>query len=101
MSCFLPARWHQGGRTSQRQRSIDVSHENASSIREYFDAIVEGRKPVEYRPRSAFWRKRLEGRNYDLIKFRNGYSPKAPQMLVNSDASAAMAPAVAAITQSR
>ena len=51
-------------------------------LRQYFDAIVEGRKRVEYRQRSACWRKRLEGRKYDVIKFRNGYSSKAPEMLV-------------------
>ena len=26
--------------------------------------------------------KRLEGRQYDLIRFRNGYTTKAPEMLV-------------------
>ena len=50
--------------------------------REHFDAIVEGRKRVEYRRRTAFWRGRLEGRKYDFVRFRNGYSPKAPEMLV-------------------
>ena len=25
---------------------------------------------------------RLEGRQYEVIKFRNGYAPKAPEMLV-------------------
>lgn len=50
--------------------------------REFFDAIAEKRKRVEYRQRSAFWRKRLEGRKYDLIKFRNGYATKAPEMTV-------------------
>jgi hypothetical protein len=29
-----------------------------------FDAIVEGRKHVEYRRRTGFWRKLLEGRKY-------------------------------------
>ena len=51
-------------------------------FREYFDAIVEGRKGVEYRARSPFWRRRLEGRKYDAINFRNGYAAKAPEMLV-------------------
>jgi hypothetical protein len=50
--------------------------------REYFDAIVEGHKRSEYRQRSAFWRKRLESRKYDIVKFRNSYSPKVPEMLV-------------------
>lgn len=52
-------------------------------FREHFDAIAEGRKRVEYRQRSAFWRKRLEGRQYDLIRFRNGYSTRVPEMLVD------------------
>jgi ASC-1-like (ASCH) protein len=51
-------------------------------IREHFDAIAEGRKRVEYRQRSAFFRARLEGRKYDLIRFRNGYTADAPEMLV-------------------
>jgi hypothetical protein len=50
--------------------------------REFFDAIAEKRKRVEYRRQSAFWRKRLDGRKYDLIKFRNGYAAKAPEMIV-------------------
>ena len=45
-------------------------------------AIAAKRKHVEYRDQTLYWRKRLEGRNYDVIKFRNGYSMKAPEMLV-------------------
>jgi len=51
-------------------------------IRKYFDDIAEGRKRVEYREQSAHWRARLEGRRYDFLKFRNGYSANAPEMLV-------------------
>jgi ASC-1-like (ASCH) protein len=50
--------------------------------REYFAAIAAGSKRIEYRKQSPHWRKRLEGRRYDLINFRNGYSPTAPEMLV-------------------
>ena len=50
--------------------------------REFFDAIAEKRKRIEYRDRSEHWRNRLEGRKYDLIKFRNGYARNAPEMLV-------------------
>jgi hypothetical protein len=50
--------------------------------REPFAAIAAKRKHVEYRDQKPYWRKRLEGRNYDVIKFRNGYSIKAPEMLV-------------------
>jgi hypothetical protein len=41
-----------------------------------------GRKRVEYRQRTPFWRKRLEGRKYDAIKFRNGYASKAPEAVL-------------------
>jgi hypothetical protein len=47
------------------QRCIDVRHREA-----------------QYRQRTPFWRKRLEGRKYEAIKFRNGYASKAPEMLV-------------------
>ena len=50
--------------------------------REYFEAIAEGRKRVEYRQRTPFWRRRLVGQKYDAVKFRNGYSADAPEMLV-------------------
>jgi hypothetical protein len=50
--------------------------------REFFDAIARKRKRIEYRKRSPHWRKRLEGRNYNAILFRNGYAQDAPEMLV-------------------
>ncbi len=50
--------------------------------REFFAAIADGAKKTEYRTRTPYWRTRLEGRRYDLIKFRNGYATKAPEMLV-------------------
>ena len=50
--------------------------------RQYFDAIAGGTKKTEYRTRTPYWRTRLEGRRYNLIKFRNGYATRAPEMLV-------------------
>jgi hypothetical protein len=43
---------------------------------EYFHAIKEGRKPLEYRLRNDYWAKRLKGRTYDRIVLTLGY-PKA------------------------
>jgi ASC-1-like (ASCH) protein len=50
--------------------------------RKYFDAIVNGTKTIEYRKKTDYWKKRIEGREYDIIKFRNGYAKDAPTMLV-------------------
>jgi hypothetical protein len=50
--------------------------------REFFAAIVAGTKRIEYRQRSLYWRHRLEGREYDVIQFRNGYATLAPVMVV-------------------
>jgi hypothetical protein len=50
--------------------------------REYFAQIAAKTKRVEYRKRTPYWRKRLEGRKYDVIKFRNGYATRAPEMIV-------------------
>jgi len=50
--------------------------------RKYFDAILKGDKVVEYRDITPSWSKRLEGRHYDVIQFRNGYAKIAPTMVV-------------------
>ena len=50
--------------------------------REWFAAIAAGTKKTEYRDHTPYWRRRLEGRHYDLIRFRNGYATNAPVMLV-------------------
>ena len=50
--------------------------------RKYFDAILSGSKTIEYRDITPYWSKRLEGRHYDIIKFRNGYAKIAPEMIV-------------------
>ena len=51
-------------------------------FRKYFDAILNGEKTTEYREVTSYWSKRLEGRHYDVIKFRNGYRKDAPEMVV-------------------
>ena len=50
--------------------------------REYFDQILNKEKVIEYRDITPYWSKRLEGRHYDVIKFRNGYRKDAPEMVV-------------------
>ena len=50
--------------------------------RKYFDQILKGEKTTEYREVTPYWSKRLEGRYYDVIKFRNGYRKDAPEMVV-------------------
>ena len=50
--------------------------------RKYFDAILNGEKTIEYREITPYWSKRLEGRHYDVIKFKNGYRKDAPEMLI-------------------
>lgn len=43
---------------------------------QYFDEIKAGTKPEEYRLVTAYWRKRLEGREYDRIVLTRGYPRK-------------------------
>ena len=50
--------------------------------REYFDQILRQHKVVEFRDITPYWSKRLEGRHYDIIKFRNGYRKNAPEIVV-------------------
>ena len=48
----------------------------------YFNQILKGEKTTEYREVTPYWSKRLEGRHYDVIKFKNGYAKEAPEMIV-------------------
>jgi hypothetical protein len=48
--------------------------------REWFDDIVRGVKNEEYRDLKDYWKTRLEGRKYDIVRFRNGYATDAPEM---------------------
>lgn len=50
--------------------------------RGFFAAIAARSKRIEYRERTPYWQKRLEGRQYDVIQFRNGYATEAPVMQV-------------------
>ena len=55
---------------------------NLNLYRKWFDEIADGTKTIEYRDRTDYWKKRIEHREYDVIKFRNGYAKDAPTMLV-------------------
>ena len=48
--------------------------------RDWFDDIVRGVKHEEYRDLKDYWKTRLEGRKYDIVRFRNGYATDAPEM---------------------
>lgn len=50
--------------------------------REFFSQIAAGKKRVEYRSQTPYWKTRLENRSYDVIQFRNGYATDAPEMQV-------------------
>ncbi|KKL96445.1 hypothetical protein LCGC14_1844380 [marine sediment metagenome] len=50
--------------------------------RKWFDLIASGAKTEEYRECKTYWVKRLRGRVYDEVHFRNGYRPDSPFMRV-------------------
>jgi hypothetical protein len=50
--------------------------------REHFVAILDGTKKIEYREKTAFWDRRLKGKNYTHIRFGNGYAKAVPEMVV-------------------
>ena len=43
---------------------------------EYFDLIVDGLKPYEYRKVTPYWTKRLIGKDYDNLILWKGYPRK-------------------------
>ena len=50
--------------------------------RVFFEQILAGTKTEEFRNRTEYWKKRLEGREYDEIRFRAGYNADSPKMYV-------------------
>ena len=46
--------------------------------KKWFDMIASGVKKEEYRELKPYWIKRLVGREYDVVKFTNGYSKTSP-----------------------
>jgi hypothetical protein len=50
--------------------------------RAFFCAILDGSKKIEYRDKTDYWKKRLKGKKYTHVKFRNGYLKVAPEMTV-------------------
>ena len=50
--------------------------------RKWFDLIASGKKTIEYREYKPYWEKRLVGKNYQEVHFRNGYAKNAPFMRV-------------------
>lgn len=47
--------------------------------KQWFDMIASGVKREEYRELKPYWHKRLS-KQYDIIRFRNGYATDAPTM---------------------
>ena len=50
--------------------------------KKWFDLILSGKKTEEYREIKPYWEKRLMGKTYDHVIFRNGYAANAPQFTI-------------------
>jgi len=48
--------------------------------KQWFDMIASGKKVEEYREIKPHWQKRLDGRYYRDVVFKNGYAKDAPAM---------------------
>ena len=42
-------------------------------VKDIWDRIVSGEKRIEYRERTDYWDKRINGREYQYIRITNGY----------------------------
>ncbi len=61
-------------------KNMKVLHLNLK--KKWFDMIASGEKTEEYREIKPYWNTRLYGKEFDLVKFRNGYSKEAPTLSV-------------------
>lgn len=53
--------------------------------RRWFDMIASGEKREEYRDPTDWILSRLKGKQYDTVRFRNGYAPDAPVCICEFD----------------
>ena len=50
--------------------------------KKWFDEIASGEKRIEYRENKPYWNTRLDGKEFEAVCFKNGYSSKAPMMII-------------------
>lgn len=50
--------------------------------KQWFDMIASGQKREEYREIKPHWNRILNMKQYEAIRFRNGYRPDSPTMLI-------------------
>jgi hypothetical protein len=68
---------------SVREASVRILH--LTLKRKWFDLIASGQKKYEYRQDKPYWQTRLVkddgfGKEFDIVRFKNGYSKNAPLM---------------------
>ena len=44
--------------------------------------VFSGEKKEEYREMKPYWNRRLSNKDFDAIRFRNGYANNAPEVLI-------------------
>ena len=57
--------------------SSDFLHLNLH--REFFAPVAAETKRIEYRSRTTCWRRRVDGRHYDVIQLCNTYAIQSPE----------------------
>lgn len=60
--------------------SLKILH--LTLTKKWFDMIMSGTKKEEYRAIKPYWTTRLDGREFDVIVFSNGYGKNSPKMMV-------------------
>ena len=55
---------------------------NMTLKKKWFDMILSGEKTEEYREMKPYWHTRLLNKEYDYIRFKNGYAKDAPEFTI-------------------
>ena len=64
-----------------KERLMKILH--LTLFKEYFYKILNGTKVIEYRESKPYWNRIfIKNQGYTHVKFRNGYSKNAPEMIV-------------------
>lgn len=64
----------------KKEEKILVLHQKAK----WYEMIERGEKLEKYRDDKEYWRKRLDGKKYDFVKFAYGYTKRTMMYEVKS-----------------
>lgn len=77
-----PGTFKQSVTCASNEKCVGVKTLELTLKKEWYDMTESGEKPEEYRDIKPYWKKRLEGKHFTHVRFRNGYRKDSRSMIL-------------------